>query len=75
MDDTEKITRILMREMGCQIQSDEPDCDDDPHCRGHEQFTYCAVHDWDDDWVDWKQGRLCLYVKGLATALVKEGVR
>lgn len=73
--DVEKVARILMKSMGCRIQTDEEGCDDDPDCGGHSQFTYCAVHDYEDDWMDWNLGRLCLYAKDLALDLVKEGVK
>lgn len=65
----EAVARSLMSAMGCQIQEDEPDCGHDGMCRGHGSFTYCAVHDWEEDWMDWDRGRLCLYAVELGTKL------
>lgn len=62
----EAVARSMMSAMGCHIQEDEPDCDHDGLCGGHGQFSYCTVHDWEEDWMDWDRGTLCLYAVGLA---------
>lgn len=65
----EAVARALMSAMGCAIQEDTPDCGHDGMCQGHGSFTYCAVHDWEEDWMDWDRGRLCLYAVELGTKL------